>query len=135
MSIVIQINTDLEQRLREKALKRGIEVNQYISQFLEHIFPNTTSANQPSVSDREANLLQQINLDISPEQWQSYLKLKEKQQKGKLSKTQQEQFIQLCDAIENANVKRIAVLAELSQIRKTPIRVLMEQLGLAPHYE
>ena len=135
MSIVIQINTDLEQRLREKALKRGIEVNQYISQFLEHIFPNNTAATQPSVSDREASLLQQINLDIAPEQWQSYLKLKEKQQKGKLSKTQQEQFIQLCDAIEDANVKRIAVLAELSQIRKTPIRVLMEQLGLAPHYE
>ena len=78
MSIVIQINTDLEQRLREKALKRGIEVNQYISQFLEHIFPNNTSPTQPSVSDREASLLQQINLDIAPEQWQSYLKLKEK---------------------------------------------------------
>ena len=134
MSIVIQINTDLEQRLRENALKRGVEVNQYISQFLEHLFPNKSS-NQPSVSDREATLLQQINLDITPEQWQLYLKLKEKRQKGKLPKTQQEQFIQLCEAIENANVKRIAVLAELSQIRKTPIRILMEQLGLAPHYE
>ena len=29
-------------------------------------------------TDREASLLQQINLDIAPEQWQSYLKLKEK---------------------------------------------------------
>jgi predicted O-linked N-acetylglucosamine transferase (SPINDLY family) len=134
MSIVVQLNTDLEQRLREKAKKRGIEVNQYISQFLEQLFPNKVTT-QPSVSDREATLLQQINLDITPEQWQLYLKLKEKSQKGKLSKTQQEQFIHVCDALENANVKRMAVLAELSQIRKTPIRILMEQLGLAPHYE
>ena len=134
MSIVVQLNTDLEQRLREKAKKRGMEVNQYVSQFLEHIFPNKVTT-QPSVSDREATLLQQINLAITAEQWQLYLKLKEKRQKGKLSKMQQEQFIQVCDILENANVKRMAILAELSQIRKTPIRILMEQLGIAPHYE
>jgi hypothetical protein len=134
MSIVVQLNSDLEKRLREKAQKRGIGVNQYVSQFLEHIFPKK-AASQPSVSDREATLLQQINLDIAPEQWELYLKLKEKRQKGKLSKTHQEQFLQLTDAIENANVKRMAVLAELAQVRKTPIRVLMEELGLTPHYE
>jgi hypothetical protein len=134
MSIVVQLNTDLEQRLREKANKRGIEVNQYVSQFLEQIFPNKVTT-QPSVSDREAILLQKINLDITLDQWQRYLKLKEKSLKGKLSKTQQEQFVQICDSIENANVKRMAILAELSQIRKTPIRILMGQLGLAPHYE
>jgi hypothetical protein len=134
MSIVVQLNSDLEQRLREKAQKRGVEVNQYVSQFLEHIFPKKTTS-QPSVSDREATLLQQLNLEIAPEQWALYLKLKEKRQKGKLSKTHQEQFLQLTDTIENANVKRMAVLAELSQVRKTPIRVLMEELGLTPNYE
>jgi hypothetical protein len=33
-----------------------------------------------------------------------------------------------------ANAKRIAVLAELAQIRNLPIRILMEQLGLSPNY-
>lgn len=134
MSIVLQINNDLEQRLRQKALKQGVEVNQYLSQFLEQVFPFKVS-NLPFVSDREAALLQQINLDISPEQWSLYIQLKEKRQKGKISKSQKEQLIELSDAIENANVKRIAVLAKLAQIRRLPIRVLMEQLGLAPHYE
>jgi predicted O-linked N-acetylglucosamine transferase (SPINDLY family) len=134
MSILIEVNTHLEQRLRERALKQGIEVNQYISQFLEQVFPNKAVA-QPSISSREATLMQQIDLDIAPEQWKLYLALKTKKQKGKLPKTQQIQFTSLCELIENANAKRIAVLAELSQIRKIPIRVLMEQLGLNPHHE
>jgi hypothetical protein len=129
MSILIEVNNNLEKRLRERALKQGMEVNQYITQFLEHVFPNKTAI-QPSTSNREATLLQQINLDIAPEQWQLYLSLKTKRQKGKLLKTQQAQFTSLCEIIENANAKRIAVLAELSHIRKVPIRILMEQLGL-----
>ena len=64
MSIVVQLNTDLEQRLREKANKRGIEVNQYVSQFLEHIFPNKVTT-QPSVDGQYVfcvPLLQEWNM-------------------------------------------------------------------------
>jgi hypothetical protein len=134
MSIVIQVNTVLEQRLRASALQKGVEVGQYISSFLEHLFPNQIAV-PIVVPDREAVLLQQINLDIQPEQWELYLKLKAKRKKTKLSKNQQIQFIQLCEIIENANVKRMTVLAELALLKKVPIRLLMQQLGLAPHPE
>ncbi|MEN9610750.1 MAG: hypothetical protein RLZZ628_1564 [Bacteroidota bacterium] len=134
MSIVIQVNTDLEQRLRASALQKGIEVEQYISSFLEHLFPSKTPASIV-VPDREAVLLQQLNLDVQPEQWQLYLKLKAKRKRTKLSKNQQIQFIQLCEVIEHANVKRMTVLAELAMLKKVPIRILMQQLGLAPHHE
>jgi hypothetical protein len=134
MSIVIQVNTALEQRLRASALQKGVEVGQYIGSFLEHLFPSQITA-PIVVPDREALLLQQINLDIQPEQWQLYLKLKVKRKKTKLSKNQQIQFIQLCEAIENANVKRMTVLAELALLKKVPIRLLMQQLGLAPNHE
>ena len=80
-------------------------------------------------------LLQQINLDFTPEKWTFYLKLKEKRQNGKLTKLQQEQLLALTEEIEIANAKRIAVLAELAQIRNLPIRVLMEQLGLTNNHE
>ncbi len=134
MSIVLQVDTALENRLRESALQKGVEVGQYISHFLEQLFPNKIHA-PASVSEREALLLQQINLDIAPEQWQLYLKLKAKRQKSRLSRLQQVQFLHLCEAVEGANVKRITVLAELAQIRKLPIRVLMQQLGLVPNHE
>lgn len=130
MSILIQINPSLETRLREKASHKGMALNQFISQFLENNFPNTSST-QPTVTDREAVLLQKINLEISSENWELYLNLKEKQQNNTLSPKEKEQLMGLTEEIEMANAKRISVLAELAQLRNVPIRVLMEQLGLA----
>ena len=84
MSLVIQINPSVENRLREKAVKHGIGVNQFISQFLENTFGNDNSS-QPSVSAREAILLQQVNLDIAIEKWTLYLNLKERREKKTIS--------------------------------------------------
>ena len=77
MSISIQINPALESRLRERAGKKGVGLNQFISQFLENSFGNDVSSHA-AVSEREAALLQQVNLNISPEKWEIYLNLKEK---------------------------------------------------------
>ncbi len=134
MSILIQINPSLETQLREKAAKKGMALSQFISQFLEHTFPNNMTI-QPSVSEREAILLQQINLDISSEKWELYLNLKEKRQKNSINQTEQEQLLSLAEEIEMANARRITVLSELAQIRKVPIRVLMEQLGLTLNHQ
>ena len=134
MSLLIQINPALENRLREKAGRKGVGINQFISRFLEEAFGNEIP-NQLSVSEREATLLQQVNLNISPEKWTSYLKLKEKRQKKTLSDTELTELIGLNNEIESANAVRITVLAELAQLRNIPIRVLMEQLGLTHHHE
>jgi DNA repair photolyase len=134
MSIVLQINSDLESKLRKKATTKGMELNQYISQFLENTFSNESPANS-TVSEKEAMLLQKINLDISPEMWELYLKLKEKRQKNKISSRENTQLVAITNEIEMANARRITVLAELSKIRNIPIRVLMEQLGLVTDYE
>lgn len=134
MSIQIQINPSLETRLREKASNKGMALNQFISQFLENTFPNTPTP-QPTVSEREAQLLQQVNLDIPSENWGLYVNLKEKHKKEGLTEQEQEQFLSLIEEIEIANAKRVGVLAELSQMRHVPIRVLMEQLGLAVNHE
>jgi HicB family len=134
MSIQIQINPSLESRLREKANNKGMALNQFISQFLENTFPNTSTL-QPTVSEREAVLLQQINLDIPAENWELYLNLKEKRQNNTLSPKEKERLIGLTEEIEKANAKRITVLAELAQLRNVSIRILMEQLGLAVNHE
>ena len=131
MSIVIQINPSLETRLREKALTKGMGLNQFISQFLEHTFPDK-SLLQPVVSEREATLLQQVDLDIPIEKWALYVSLKDKRQNKTLSEIERNELIELTNDIELANAKRISVLAELAQIRNQPIRIVMEELGLTP---
>ena len=109
-------------------------LNQFISQILEHSVPDE-AATSLTVSEHEATLLQNVNLDISPEKWTIYMQLKEKRQQKQLSAAEQSQFIALIDDIENANARRIATLAELAQLRNIPIRTLMEQLGLTAHHE
>jgi hypothetical protein len=132
MSILIQIKPSIEGRLRETAIKKGLKLEQYISQFLENTFSDET-ASRPSVSAREATLLQQVNLNIAPEMWQLYEILKEKFQKNKISSDELEQFQGITEQIETANVKRVEVLVELAQIRNVPLRVVMAQLGLPNH--
>ena len=134
MSIVIQVNPLVEHRLREKAVKKGIGINQFISQFIENTF-GYDSPKPASVSEHEAQLLQQVNLDIPSEKWILYLNLKEKRQKKTLSAIEHQELLDLINDVEAANARRIAVLAELAQLRNVPIRVLMEQLGLTPNYE
>lgn len=132
MSFLIQINPSLENRLREKAFKQGLKLDQFVSQFLENTFSEDTTS-RPSVSAREAALLQQVNLDIAPEVWQSYATLKEKFQKKEITSPELAQFQGINEAIEIANAKRIEILVELAQIRNVPLRVLVAQLGLSNH--
>ena len=134
MSIVVQVNPSVEHRLREKAVKKGVGINQFISQFLENTFGYDT-AKPASVSEQEAKLLQQVNLDIPSEKWALYLNLKQKRQKKTLSTSEHHELLNLINAVESANARRISVLAELAQLRNVSIRVLMEQLGLTPNYE
>jgi hypothetical protein len=132
MSILIQIKPSIEDRLRETAFKKGLKLDQYISQFLENTFSDAPTS-RTSVSAREAILLQQINLDIAPETWNLYEILKKKFQKDTISDTELKQFQGITQQVELANVKRIEVLAELAQIRNVSLRVMMAQLGLSKH--
>lgn len=87
------------------------------------------------MSTREAALLQQLDLDIPLEKWTLYLDLKEKRQKETITNDEYEVLISLTNDVEMANAKRINALAELSQIRNIPIRILMKQLDLKPFFK
>ena len=132
MSILIQVKPSIENRLREIALKKGLRIDQFISQFLESNFSDAPLL-QPSVSAREAVLLQRVNLDIAPETWQLYTILKEKFQNNTMTSAELTQLQKITAQVEAANVKRIEVLGELAQIRNVSLDVVMAQLGLPTH--
>ncbi len=132
MSILIQIKPSIEDRLRETAFKKGLKLDQFISQFLENTFSDVPPS-RPSVSAREAALLQKINLEIAPETWHLYENLKKKFQKGKITEKELTQFQDITEQVEIANVNRIEVLAELAQLRNVSLREVMAQLGISKH--
>lgn len=131
MSILIQVKPSIENRLREIALKKGLKIDQFISQFLENNFSDGPS--QPFVSAREAVLLQKTNLDIAPETWQLYEVFKKKFQENQLTEEELTQFQDIAEQVEMANANRIEVLAELAQIRNVSLREVMAQLGISKH--
>lgn len=134
MSITIQLNPSLEDRLRENAQKKGVGVDQFVLQFLERNFPEE-KPRPLAVSKREAELLQQVNLDIPTQTWSLYLQLKAKRQSKTATPTELSALQAISEQVEVANAKRIAVLAELAQIRNISLRGLMEQLGLVANHE
>ena len=134
MSITIQLNPSLEHRLRENAQKKGVGVDQFVMQFLERNFPEEKSGSL-TVSKREAELLHKVNLNIPTKTWDFYLQLKAKRQSKTATEAELSDLQAITEQVEIANAQRIAVLAELAQIRNVSIRVLMEQLGLVANHE
>ena len=129
MSITIQVAPELESTLRQNAAKNGLDVDQFVAQFLERNFP-AESLNKTVVSKREATLLQKINLPFSPEFWADYKLLKEKRQHQSLSETENAHLTKLAEQIETANAKRMKAVLELAQIHHIPLREMMQKLGI-----
>lgn len=60
-------------------------------------------------------------------------KLRERQDAERLTPAEHEELIALSDTLEEWNVRRLAALVELAQLRGTTLREVTEQLGLMRH--
>lgn len=129
MSLVLQINPSLENRVRQNALQKGIDLNQFIVQFLELNFPEEKPKPQ-TISARESILLQKIDLAIPVETWERYHVLRAKRQDETINVSESAEYDAINQQIEVANVKRLTSLIELAKIRKITLDELMQQLGL-----
>lgn len=131
MSITIQVKPLLEQRLRKSAAAKGQSVDQFVSALLENNLVDPPSESL-SVSHREAELLQNINLNVLPETWAYFHALKQKQQENTLSAQELAEYQQIAEKIETANAGRLQVLSELAQLRQVSLRQVMQDLGITP---
>lgn len=89
-----------------------------------------------ALSDTETELLQEINAGFDEMEWNAYRELIAKRRAGTLQADEQQALIRFIERREQANVRRIAALAKLAQIRETTLDALMDELGLhSPGYE
>lgn len=128
MPITINLSPELEQILKEVAARMGKDVDNYIVSMLEE----KLLAGPGGLREREAELLQQINLDISPEEWRRFFQLIEQRDAELLTPEEYQELLNLTNAIESANARRMEHLVELSILRKVPLDELMEELGIQP---
>ena len=128
MSITINLTPELEAMLKEVAARTGKDIDNYIVSMLEEkLLPGSADPRK-----REAELLQQINLGISQEEWRRFFHLAERRDTEQLTPEEYQELLGLTNAIESANARRMEHLVELSILRKMPLDKLMEELGIQP---
>ncbi len=129
MSLVLQINPSLENRMRKNAKRKGVELSQFIVQILELNFPDE-KAKPKIIAKKEAELLQKIELAIPIETWERFHILRAKRQNETIVDSEIAEYTAINQQIEAANVERLAVLVELAKIKKVSLEEIMKQLGL-----
>ena len=128
MPITINLSPELEEILKEVAARTGKDADNYIVSMLEEkLLPGSADPRK-----REAELLQQINLGISQEEWRRFFHLAERRDTEQLTPEEYQELLGLTNAIESANARRMEHLVELSILRKMPLDKLMEELGIQP---
>jgi hypothetical protein len=80
--------------------------------------------------NRESDLLKEINLGVSTDTWTEYHALIAKRQAETLTDEEQQQLIKISDRLENANVRRMQALIELSDLRGQSLSIIMQELGI-----
>jgi hypothetical protein len=124
-SITLQLSSELEQQLLSAAIEQGIEPDLYILNTLqERLLSNR------SVPMTEAELIQQINIGLSPSDWEKYHALIVKRQAETLTQDEYQQLVSMSDRLEKLNVQRIQSLIQLAKLRQQTLRELMENLGI-----
>lgn len=86
----------------------------------------------PSLSRKEAELLQKINQSLPVEIQQRFDLLTAKRRAETLTPEEYQELLGLVDEIELWDAKRVEYLTELAQLRNISLRMLMKQLGIRP---
>lgn len=136
MTLTIELRPETESRLRKVASSSGLDTQEFVQRYLEVQFRSEPAASQ--FSPREAELLQQIELDLPEARWRRYRKLSKKLLAEQRSATgekslvagEYEELLELTEQVEAANAKRIERLIELARLRKVSLPELMKQLGI-----
>lgn len=126
--MMLQLVPELETQVRDAAKRDGIGPDVYVAKVLErHLRKQSLT-----VSESEADLLAQINLGLSAQDWRRYYQLREKLEDETLQAGEQPELIRMSDRIEIANAKRIEALIKLAALRKTTLDTLIDEFGLRP---
>lgn len=127
MSITINIESELMERLAKLAAAKGFQLDDLIVKMLEEQIPTQ----QLSVDEkRQLELLEKVNMGLPIALWERYAILKVKRQEETLTPSEQVELIDISDQIEQANAARMPFLIELAQLRNISLESLFQELDL-----
>ncbi len=112
------------------------EVEQLNTQALEDFVAKVLSIRAERVAsvlpEQEAQLIQQINIGLSPEHQLQFEALVKKRQDETITSEELQDLMTLTEEAERLNVERMKCMGKLAHLRNVPLRELMHQLGVLP---
>ncbi len=124
--VTSQIEIDLDEVLKSVAQLEPNELEQVVDQFLAL----QARRRAASLSTAETDLLRQINQGLPSTLRVRYEELNAKLHEETITPDEHEEFLQLNDQIEQADVERLRHLIALAQLRQVSVDTLMDQLGI-----
>lgn len=123
----IQVETD---QLLQAALQMPREE---LERFVARLFALRARQEIPSLPEREAELLMNINQGLPPATGQRMKELIAQRQAGTITEDELQELIGITDEAERLNVERVKQLIELAALRNITLDELMDHLGIRPH--
>lgn len=131
MTLNLNIEPGLEQRLREQAARRGLAPDSYAVAAIEEKL-QLDSRPSRRLTHVESELLSQINAGLPEETWMRYDQLVEKRRSESLTPQEYDELMQLTNTVEEDHARRIGLLEKLAKIRDVLLEALMQELGIGP---
>ena len=125
---VVQLNAELSVEQLIKAVTQLPQTE--FKEFLHTISRIHPLHEEHRLSARESQLFLHINQGIPTAMQQRYDELIEKRDVRSLTSEEYNELLQLTDQVEPLDAKRVEYLLELARLRKQPLSLLMEELGL-----
>lgn len=122
----IQIETD---QLLEAALQMPRDE---LETFVIRLFTLKATREAPSLSEREAEILLQINQELPAAVQERLNELIDQRDARTISAKELRELKKLTDRVELLDAERLRLLTELAHLRGVPLRKLINQLGLTP---
>jgi hypothetical protein len=117
----------------EELIKAAHQLNETdLDQLLHQVVVLRASRKAPVSPAVEAQLIQQINQGIPTDLQNQYRSLQEKRNTVALTEAEHQTLTQLSEQVEQIGAQRLEALANLAQLRQTPLLDLMETLGIQP---
>lgn len=128
VQVTSQINIELDQLLNGVAQLETAE----LEKFVEQVNVLLARRKVATLSQPEAELLQQINQGLPADIQHRYTELKTKQHAETLTPEEHQELLTLIDRVEQVDGDRLQHLIKLAQLRQVSLPDLMQQLGMQP---
>jgi hypothetical protein len=87
---------------------------------------------EPQERQSEPELLARIRRELPREFKRRYSGLVKKRDAGSLAPEEYQELIRMSDQLEHWQAKRVEALADLAELRKVPLKELLQELNLKP---